>query len=75
MPEPFKNLFNENAIRAMAGHLVRVAPEFDRDGYIDFAVDGLDDLELKERSSRITDALERFLPATSSRHGNPGGKP
>ncbi len=62
MPEPFKNLFNEKAIRAMAGHLVRTAPKFDGQGFIDFAVGGLDDLELKERSSRITDALERFLP-------------
>lgn len=62
MPEPFKNLFNEEAIRAMAGHLVRVAPAFDGNEFIDFAIDGLDDLELKERSSRITDALERCLP-------------
>lgn len=62
MSEPFKNLFNEDAIRAMAGHLVRITPKFDEKGFIDFAIDGLNDLELKERSSRITDALERFLP-------------
>ncbi len=41
---------------------MRVAPEFDRHGFIEVAIGGLDDLELKERPSRITDALERFLP-------------
>ncbi len=62
MPEPFKNFFNEEIIRAMAGHLVRVAPEFDREGFVAYCLDGLDDLELKQRSDRITAALERFLP-------------
>ncbi len=62
MPEPLKNLFSETVIRAMAGHLSRCAPDFDADGFIAFAIDGLDGLELKQRSTRITDALERFLP-------------
>ena len=40
MPEHFKNLFNEDAIRDMAGHLLRVAREFDGHGFIDIAIDG-----------------------------------
>ena len=48
----------------MAGHLARVAPDFDEDGFIAFVIDGLDDLELKQRSSRITDALQCFLPGS-----------
>lgn len=62
MPEPFKNFFNEQIIRTMAGHLTRVAPEVDGDGFVAFCLDGLDDLELKQRSDRIVDALERVLP-------------
>jgi 3-methyladenine DNA glycosylase AlkC len=62
MAEAFKNFFNLSAIQGMAGHLSRVAPDFDAAGFIAYATDGLDDLELKERSTRITDALERFLP-------------
>lgn len=62
MPEPFKNRFNPTAIRAMSHHLARVAPDFDHTGFIDHATKGLDDLELKERASQLTDALEAHLP-------------
>lgn len=62
MPEPFKNNFNEAAIRGMAKHFTRVAADFDGLGFIAHAVDGLDDLELKERSEHIVDAMETYLP-------------
>ena len=62
MAEPFKNMLGEGPIRAMAGHLSRVAPGFDGEGFIAHATHGLDALELKQRSTRITDALETFLP-------------
>ncbi len=62
MDEPFKNLFNEKAIRSMAVHLTRVAPDFDGEGFIAFAIDGLDNLELKQRSNQITSSLEHYLP-------------
>ena len=62
MAELLKNLFNKANIRSMAGHLARVSPDFDANGFSTFAIKGLDDLELKERSKRITDALGRFLP-------------
>lgn len=62
MAEPFKNAFNKEAISKMAGHIFRVAPEFDEKAFIDFACDGLEDLELKQRSSQITEALVKFLP-------------
>ncbi|MCW9033311.1 MAG: hypothetical protein OQJ97_03755 [Rhodospirillales bacterium] len=60
--EPFKENFNEAAICSMAKNLVRVAQNFDGDGFITFATKGLDKLELKQRSERITDALEKYLP-------------
>ncbi|MBL4613661.1 MAG: hypothetical protein JKY27_02140 [Magnetovibrio sp.] len=66
MVEPFKNFFNETVIRSMAGHLSRTAQDtahaFDGDEFIAFALDGLDGLELKQRSSRLTDGLECQLP-------------
>ncbi len=62
MPEPFKNWLGEGPIRDMAAHLARVESTFDEPGFVAFAIDGLDGLELKERSSRIADGLERFLP-------------
>jgi len=62
MPEPFKNNFDETAISTMAEHFGRIETDFDVDGFIAFATKGLDDLELKQRSSRLTDALELYLP-------------
>ena len=62
MPEPFKNLFSEKAIRAMAHHLVRVTADFDGEGFIALAINDLDNLELKQRSSQITKSLKQFLP-------------
>ncbi len=62
MPEPFKNNFDEKAIRSMAAHFERVAPGFDRTGFITYATEGLECLELKARSNRIVDAMEEYLP-------------
>ncbi len=62
MGEPFKNMINEKVIREVAGHLARVAPEFDQASFVAFCMKGLEKLELKERTLRLTDGLERFLP-------------
>ncbi len=37
-------------------------PEFDREGFVRTAADGLEDLELRDRSRQITAALVRYLP-------------
>ncbi|WP_419910815.1 DNA alkylation repair protein [Hoeflea sp.] len=62
MPEPFKNFFNAELIAAMAGHLAQQSENFDAKSFKKHALDGLDDLELKQRSSQITDALCGALP-------------
>jgi len=62
MPEPFKNLFNEEVIRGMAMHFQRHCPEFDAAGFNRTAGDNLDALELKARSGQITDAMVEYLP-------------
>lgn len=62
MPEPFKNLLNEKIIIGMGGHLAKAWPEFDSAAFAARATKNLDDLELKERSAQITEALSAFLP-------------
>ncbi len=63
MPEPFKNLFNPTLIAAMGRHLQRADPTFDADAFISAATDGLEDLEMKERSAHIQAALDPLLPS------------
>lgn len=62
MPEPFKNLFNPTLIAAMGDHLLAASPSFERDTFIAAACNGLDDLEMKERSAHIQAALDPLLP-------------
>lgn len=62
MPEPFKNLFNLPLIDGIGEHLLRHDPAFDRVGFVAAAGEGLEALELKQRSAQITRALERYLP-------------
>jgi len=62
MPEPFKNLFNEQIIASMGEHLTKAWPKFDCPGFTAIAANNLDALELKERSAQITEALVAFLP-------------
>ena len=68
MAEPFKNLFNTDLIAEMGKHISRAtedlkAPPFDEEGFCAAAGEGLDDLELKERSAQIQAALTTFLPS------------
>ncbi|MCG8509132.1 MAG: DNA alkylation repair protein [Rhodospirillales bacterium] len=60
--EPFKNLFSHDLIRDMADHFSRAWAEFDKARYIELAGQGLEDLELKQRSDRIEAAMEACLP-------------
>lgn len=62
MPEPFKNLFNPALIARMGDHLLAANAGFGRDAFIAAASDGLDRLELKERSAQIQAALDKALP-------------
>jgi len=62
MVEPFKNFFGVDPIRSLARHLARVESTFSEEGFVAFATEGLDNLELKERSNQITDGLVEFLP-------------
>ncbi len=62
--EPFKNFFNSAVIEKMAGHLAGHAADFDRKGFVAFACENIEKRELKERSNRILEGLDKYLPAT-----------
>ena len=62
MPEPFKNLFNSELIIGIGEHVAKSWPHFDSAGFVSVASKNLNDLELKQRSAQITDALTTFLP-------------
>ncbi|MDJ0827310.1 MAG: DNA alkylation repair protein [Rhodobacter sp.] len=61
MAEPLKNLFNVGVIREMGTQLARI-DGFDRAGFEATALNGLDDLEMMQRSAQITAALRASLP-------------
>ena len=64
MAELFKDqFFNPETIGAMADHLLRCAPDFERSDFVRSAKKGLHGLELMQRSAQITKALHQFLPA------------
>lgn len=63
MPEPFKNLFNPALIARMGDHLSAADLNFDRAAFVAAACDGLEALEMKERSAHIQAALDTCLPA------------
>lgn len=62
MPEPFKNLINPDLVRACGDHLQRHWSAFDRRGFEQQALDGLDALEMKARAMQVADALEATMP-------------
>ena len=62
MPEPFKNFFNPQMIAQMGHHLKNANAEFDAAKFQNLATRNFDALELKQRSTQITQALTATLP-------------
>ena len=62
MPEAFKEKFNLSLINGLAEKLQSSFPEFDKSGFLQAATNDLSLLELKQRSSQITFALNQYLP-------------
>ncbi|NVJ99613.1 MAG: DNA alkylation repair protein [Alphaproteobacteria bacterium] len=62
MAEPMKNVFNREVIAAAADYLFGASTDFDKHRFVTLATDGLEALELKERSEQIHDALVVCLP-------------
>ena len=68
MAELFKDKFNHQMITLMGRHFERAWPEFNHQGFYNKCVDGLENLELKERIARISEALSDNLPANDFEH-------
>lgn len=62
MPEPFKNLFSSELIIGIGEQVAKAWPQFDSSSFVSAASENLADLELKQRSAQITDALTTYLP-------------
>lgn len=62
MAEPFKEVFNQTSISQMASALAEVHAGFDREDFLADALNGLAELELKERSFHLADCLYQHLP-------------
>lgn len=63
MPEPFKNWISPKLIQDMAQHFKRHWKNFDDNAFIATTCDGLEALELKERTQRITESMKRYFPS------------
>ncbi|MBY3594551.1 MULTISPECIES: DNA alkylation repair protein [Rhizobium] len=62
MPEPLKNLLHEALLVDMADRIAANALSFDKTHFLKLASDGLEALELMERSALIRNALSATLP-------------
>lgn len=62
MPEPLKNLLHPRVVVEIADQLSLHAPGFERDRFLASAENGLESLELMQRSLQIRDALVEVLP-------------
>ncbi len=60
MAEPFKNLFNPDTIRDLAQMLESGGP-LDLDAFMEDALDGLEELELKDRIRLLSKVMRRHL--------------
>ncbi|MDZ4702003.1 MAG: hypothetical protein SH809_19995 [Rhodothermales bacterium] len=62
MAEPLKNQYGPEIPRKIAGMIAPVYPAFDREGFLQSALDGYEALELLPRGRHIAKALRRHLP-------------
>lgn len=62
MAEPFKNWLNREVIEGMAVHFDKHTAGFNKKGFVDDATEGLEFLELKQRTDRIADVMIKYLP-------------
>lgn len=62
MAEPLKNLLHPGVVTDIADRIARGASVFDREKFLRLAGDGLETLELMQRSLKIRDALVETLP-------------
>jgi 3-methyladenine DNA glycosylase AlkC len=70
MPEPFKNRFSKPLIEQMAACFSQHYCDFDERAFISKASANLSNLELKQRSMQIVEAMRECLPEDFTRCGD-----
>jgi len=63
-PKQLKDYFDKKLAEQLAGLIIDVYPQFDRDGFCKQVVAPLPDLELKDRVKVMAEGLRDFLPAS-----------
>ena len=63
MAEPLRRFFDERVVSSSGRDLGRAWPDFDRRGFLESALDGLEALSLTERAAHICGVMRRFLPS------------
>jgi 3-methyladenine DNA glycosylase AlkC len=58
----FRDAFTEETVEYIAQNLNRVNPDFERDSFLSFVLDGFLLLGFGDRAQRICDGLKKFLP-------------
>jgi 3-methyladenine DNA glycosylase AlkC len=61
-----KTLLNRNAVDCLAKNIFFVHRDFEAENFIEYALTGLEDLELMKRGQHIAKAMYEFLPNTYS---------
>lgn len=61
--EPFKEFLNEAVVRQLGQVFARIYDGFDEEIFVERSLEGLAELELKERARHIMEALDRLLPS------------
>ena len=67
MAEPLKNSFGPEVPGRIADMIEHVHPDFDRESFLDTALDGYEELELTPRARHIAAALAAHLPQDRKR--------
>lgn len=61
-PNQLKNIFNQQVIADLAQRIKKISPSFNKVAFEQKANHNLDELELKQRSTQICNALQTYLP-------------
>ena len=63
MPEPLKNLYNDQLIRTLCNHLKNQYTDLDAEGFVNHVFDKeWNNKELKERMAHISESFQVFIP-------------
>jgi 3-methyladenine DNA glycosylase AlkC len=63
---PLKMVLDSGAVKQLAENLHHVHASFDKEGFIDAAMNGIAELSITQRSAHIAEVMRKYLPETYS---------